>query len=425
MLSKFHFVLGVAVLATLVFSAGASAATRYASPSGMGPANTCAQLAPCSLSNALDSDETNPGDEVILAPGDYLTSSDLLATEVASVHGTGLPSQTRIISTSSNHAFELNSAGAIVSDLEIDASTSATNAALRIPLGTARRVIARNATGRGCDVEVATITDSICTTSANGGIAFAVEDGGTLSPVLRNVTAVATNPSGGTGIDVFGFPGANIAVNAKSVIARGQTADVKTTQGAGASVSANLSYSNFATIDVMDGGTIASAGTNSNQTAAPLFIDAAGGDLREAPTSPTIDAGITDGSSGTTDVFGAARLQGAGVDIGAHETVRAAVTPAPQNPQTPPAPDTRKPIVKLKSKPKKSSTKRKARFTFSADETATFQCKLDGGKFKTCKSPFSKTLKPGSHKLTIVATDQAGNKSNPVKFTWNVKTVKV
>jgi hypothetical protein len=79
------------------------------------------------------------------------------------------------------------------------------------------------------------------------------------------------------------------------------------------------------------------------------------------------------------------------------------------------------PKLKFLSKPKKTSTERKAKFKFSASEQATFECKLDKGKFKPCKSPYVTKLKPGKHTLQVVATDSAGNKSDPNKASWDIK----
>ncbi len=48
--------------------------------------------------------------------------------------------------------------------------------------------------------------------------------------------------------------------------------------------------------------------------------------------------------------------------------------------------------------------------TFSANESASFQCQLDGGTLAACTSPKSYTgLSAGSHTITVQATDAAGN----------------
>ena len=74
-------------------------------------------------------------------------------------------------------------------------------------------------------------------------------------------------------------------------------------------------------------GAIAGAG---NQTAPPLFVDGAAGDYREAPGSPTIDAGSPTGI-GPLDLAGNPRALGPAPDIGAFEFV-----PPPRSPERSP-----------------------------------------------------------------------------------------
>lgn len=59
-------------------------------------------------------------------------------------------------------------------------------------------------------------------------------------------------------------------------------------------------------------------------TAPPLLS----ADYHELSGSPTIDAGITDPASGTADLDGNARVQGASTDIGAYEFTPSATGPA-------------------------------------------------------------------------------------------------
>ncbi len=97
------------------------------------------------------------------------------------------------------------------------------------------------------------------------------------------------------------------------------------------------------------------------------------------------------------------------VAAGTSELSATATVPAP--PQPPPPGDTDPPETRIDKGPKKKSAKRKAKFQFSADESgATFACKLDKKATKPCSSPLKvKRLKRGKHKLTVTATDAAGN----------------
>ncbi|MBI3555227.1 MAG: hypothetical protein HY074_03050, partial [Deltaproteobacteria bacterium] len=62
-----------------------------------------------------------------------------------------------------------------------------------------------------------------------------------------------------------------------------------------------------------------------------------------------------------------------------------------------------------------------ATFTFAANESATFECSLDGGVFQSCVSPFSDTgLAEGQHTLGLRPTDVAGNVGSVVSYLWTV-----
>ncbi len=63
-----------------------------------------------------------------------------------------------------------------------------------------------------------------------------------------------------------------------------------------------------------------------------------------------------------------------------------------------------------------------ATFTLSANEPATFMCRLDAAVFAPCSSPITfNSLAEGSHTLRVQATDTAGNvELTPVSFTWVV-----
>jgi hypothetical protein len=62
---------------------------------------------------------------------------------------------------------------------------------------------------------------------------------------------------------------------------------------------------------------------------------------------------------------------------------------------------------------------------FSANETSTFACSLDGAAFAACTSPVSLSgLADGSHTFRVRATDTVGNvEPAPASYTWQVDTV--
>jgi len=91
---------------------------------------------------------------------------------------------------------------------------------------------------------------------------------------------------------------------------------------------------------------------------------------------------------------------------------------------TPVPVDTTPPTVKITKAPKAKSTSTTAKFKFTANEAgSSFQCKLDKGKFKTCRSPKTyKKLKPGKHVFKVRATDKAGNVGKPATKKFKVES---
>jgi len=103
--------------------------------------------------------------------------------------------------------------------------------------------------------------------------------------------------------------------------------------------------------------------------------------------------------------------------------------PDPRNNATAPTevacatPDQTAPQTSIDKGPKARSTKTTAKFRFSANERgAKFECKLDKGAAKPCKSPRKyKHLEPGRHKFTVAATDAAGNTDRtPAKLRFKI-----
>jgi hypothetical protein len=78
---------------------------------------------------------------------------------------------------------------------------------------------------------------------------------------------------------------------------------------------------------------------------------------------------------------------------------------------------TKKPKAEVKTK--KAKAKVKVRFA-SDPAGASFQCKLDKGKFKACKSPQSYKLKPGKHKIAVRAVKAGLTDPTPAEVAFKV-----
>jgi hypothetical protein len=86
--------------------------------------------------------------------------------------------------------------------------------------------------------------------------------------------------------------------------------------------------------------------------------------------------------------------------------------------------DTVVPDTTIASGPSGAVASTSATFTFTATETATFQCSLDGAAFAACTSPVGYSgLAQGSHTFQVQATDGVGNQdATPASRTWSVDT---
>jgi len=84
--------------------------------------------------------------------------------------------------------------------------------------------------------------------------------------------------------------------------------------------------------------------------------------------------------------------------------------------------DNTPPNTTITSGPTGSVASTTASFSFTATETSTFSCSLDGGAFSNCASPVSYTgLAGGAHTFQVRATDTAGNAdATPASQSWTV-----
>jgi hypothetical protein len=334
---------GVTVLVLAVAPAVASAANRFASPTGSGA--TCELGNPCSIETAINSAGVNDDVTLLggLPPNPYSTSTalDPPATGVT-IHGA--PGARPVIETSDLNGFDISDG--TLRDVVIEhtgnngAGAFSNGGALIERVSSHASGIANGACviGPG-DV----IRDSTCwftgvdtPNDSNALKVFAGFSGGTTATV-RNVTAVSSGTS--AGLWAAAFDGSS-TVNATNLIAfSGTGPDVRTFQfpGFSGAHSIVLDHSNYDSEQEASAGDITDAGTgDGNQATPPVFIDATTGDFRQQATSTgTIDLGTATGLlPGELDFEGQARNQGAAPDIGADEFVPP-VTPPPPPPPPP------------------------------------------------------------------------------------------
>jgi hypothetical protein len=158
----------------------------------------------------------------------------------------------------------------------------------------------------------------------------------------------------------------------------------------------------------------------------PLF-DAAGSE-RDPSYSPdgtkmafSLDGvamiGNADGSGDPQPLdIGAAQAPG-GFEWAA-KPLPAAIAPEPAGPST----EAAIPNGRIGKHPKKRGTKRTIKFTFSSSVPgSSFECKLDRRRFRSCKSPFKRRLKPGRHAFRLRTTGPGGAADpTPAIFRWTI-----
>jgi hypothetical protein len=393
-----------------------AAAVRYAAPGGSGTA--CTAAAPCSLDTAFQLSLAN-SDEIVVNPGTYTTASSGLSSSTSNLKVHGVAGQPRpVINSSAATALNLSGAGTTLSDLTINHTGSTWGINIFAPNISVQRLEVRSAGFASCELAVSGVSglvrDTLCVNTGAGGVALEDSWGATAGATesgqlnLRNVTAVATG-AGSFGIRAEATSTAsrtvtNLTIDAQNVIASGTQADVRATRASTASTSrVTMSNSNYDTTSTFNGGIVTTAGSGTNQTAAPIYLETT--TYRQAMGSPTIDKGATYTGIGVTDLNGDPRVTGSAPDIGVDELD---VTP----------PDT-----VFTHTPKRKIHKRSATFAFAAAEPVTFICKVDKRAPAPCVSPYKvKVKKRGKHHVTVTATDTVGNTdASPAVFEWKYK----
>jgi hypothetical protein len=294
----------------------ASAAERYASPTGGG--SGCTSAVPCSLASAVK--VAGEGDEVIASPGDYALTDTM--EDKAKITIRGVPGQPRprlLFSGASQTGLRLMH-GSLLRDVEVDQAAEA--AAVTTDAARLDRVVVRGGGGvSDCAVNLvnATIRDSIAVADRTPICSFAFGYATTNTSTYRNVTAIATEPGWPA---IYVGPTGTVNVTLTNVIAQGGPGGPGFTAVGdvpGGHAKVTVTHSNFekwdglGDVQVIDGG--------GNQTDPPKFVTAAAGDYRQAAGSVTIDAGINEPVNGAFDVdLDPRRIDT--TDIGADEFVR-------------------------------------------------------------------------------------------------------
>ena len=298
----------------------ASAAARYASPTGSGDCSSEAHA--CDLRTAVSNAST--GDNVYVRgdQGEYDLGAFALSPGEPGVHvhGThvGTHGRPQLIFSG---PYGLTTGGGTADQLYIEVDGAASNAfALTVNAGSADAVIAKAAAGgSACFIHGGTLTNSVCWLTGSGGPAALGSRG---TNVLRGVTAYATGSGVQDGVHVegdSGEPGHDLLVN---VIAHGSAIGYDLsgqTNGTGSAV-IETSHTNYSSTSFFGAGASA-MDDDPHQTLLPKLVDPGIGDFHQQATSPTIDHGVNSLGNGPTDWEGDLRTFNSVPDIGADERV--------------------------------------------------------------------------------------------------------
>jgi len=406
----------LAVIAALLAPASAAAATRYAAPGG-GMVPGCAQATPCSLEYAISA--AAPGDEVVVGSGDYTVAETIKTETPLWIHGAPGVVKPRIFAA--DKAAFRSFAPQRISDLEFETTNNGGEGTIFVPAdGTVLerlKLIARGSESLGLRPgNNFTLTDSLVLAEGDPeAVGIFIQGTASGQVQLRNDTIVAA------GVEAIAFaafliPSAStLTIEATNTIAAGGRLDVsvrKSSEATGSTVAARFDHSN---LDVTEGEVTSTNG----QTAPPQFVPVNPRGFEQAPTSPTVDAGLNDPLNGPLDLNGSPRAlpkelsctkpDVAITDIGAYEFVPLPLTCVPQTK-----------ITKLK-KLRRGRGKLRVLAT-GIKETPTFRCKLDKRRWRKCASPKTyKRLKPGRHVVKVRAFTATASDQTPAKRKFRIK----
>jgi hypothetical protein len=405
-------------LVTLALPVSALGATRFATP-GAGASPACPRENPCSLAVAIEA--ASAGDEVVVTRGAYDVGTEIEVKVPLSIQGEPGQPQPRIVGAMGITPI-VSFQRLRLAHLTLESSESAKGTLFAVGPETVLDRLELIARGEGAlalrpgfDF---TLTNSVLFATGKNASGLFLQGTNTGTARMRNDTVVALGAES-IGIGMFVTKiGATVTVEATNVIADG-TLDAQAGATAGATASIVFDHSN---LDTSEGAVTMKAG----QTTPPIFVDAPGGNLQQAPGSPTIDAGLNDPANGLTDLFGSPRTLPrlftcgsplpAITDIGAFEHVPA--TPSCIPPAAVPL-ETR--IVRARIRG------RRARFRFTGSGGTPglgigFSCKLDRRPWRACASPKTyKRLKAGRHVFRVRATGGGAVDATAAKRRFRVK----
>jgi hypothetical protein len=340
---------GLTVATALMLAApvAAQAATRHASPGGdASSATTCPSTDPCDIQTAVEHASVLAGDVINLAAGTYpvgVAPNNVEPIVPVTIQGPASGARARILGdfTANNvndeSVVRLFFNGSVLRDLDVELLENTNNGNYAVftqadvtlerigiyvtgPLGSG--VLLKAGDPFGPTSGTSTLRDSVVRTQSNE---FGIIIGGVNTPAVANlkvvnVTAVATSSPAVALQASDGFGNSSTTIRNSIFASPSLNGDIVAdgADGGPNTVEIDVARSNFDGTDTNGLDATLTLGPG-NQSAAPVFANAAGADFRQLPGSPTIDAGATDPFLGPLDFESKPRTQGPAPDIGADE----------------------------------------------------------------------------------------------------------
>lgn len=299
---------------------------RWASPTGTAVSG-CSEDDPCDIVSAIND---APATSVVhVEPGTYGSAASPMTTQLEADNPITIeaatPTDPPVIISNAAGGSALITYHSTVSDLVI-MSSAPTAGLYLLDSSSATRVATFASLGAygACAVDNSTLTDSVCSQTADRAAAIGLTSSGagTTTGTFANVTAVSTGEHS-SGVDTSVSDGRSLDLSFTNSILQGKQHDVHASATNGASSTVSTDHSLYRPT------TVATTGATVNGSASDVlgkakFANLTARDFHEKHTSPSIDAGGT-APSDDTDLAGNPRTLGAAVDIGAYEFL-----PSPQ-----------------------------------------------------------------------------------------------
>lgn len=304
-----------------MYATVALAEVRYAGPEGGGSAPCTTKATPCFLITALNS--ATSGDDVELAPGDYIQNTALSITIPINVYGeAGKPRP--VIRRIGGTGNGLNvTTGATLSYVEltyngVDRAISNAGTVSR------SRIISTNtvSVSGACEV-LGNYFNSICISMGGHGF-YAESNGAGVGPAktVRNSVGVSfSSDPNNCGLSIEHSVMASRTFNFINSALEGSAHSVCLSATGESAIILNLTNSNYRSLtSTGDSGATRVVNDTSSLQGLPGYVNQAGQDFHPAVGSPLIDAGLNDPANGALDFDGKPRTIGAATDIGAFES---------------------------------------------------------------------------------------------------------